>query len=149
MKHTCLILLLGLLIGLGVHFSYYRLRVSPANGVEGRLHWMRQELQLTDAQYARIEMLHQASRPYLRELAARVGRMRAEAAAFETARRDNAGVDFVDFARYVEARRKLNEECMASKHRLVQAAVEVMNPQQRTRYLGLVAAVPDQPSLFD
>ena len=149
MKHTGIVLLLGLLVGLGAHLSYYRLRVSPGDPLEGRLQWMRHELHLTDAQYARIRALHEASGPSLRALAMQVGRLRAEAAEFEAARRENAGVDFVDFARYLEARRKLNEECLTSKRRLVEAATEVLDPEQRARYLGLVDSAPGRPSLFD
>ncbi|HET7537621.1 MAG TPA: hypothetical protein VFJ90_14270, partial [Candidatus Didemnitutus sp.] len=87
----------------------------------------------------RIKELHRASSPRLRALASQVAQMQAEFAAFETARRDTDRVDFVEFARFVEARRRVNRECQDSTRQLVLASAQVMTPQQRERYLGLVA----------
>jgi hypothetical protein len=66
--------------------------------------------------------------------------MQAEFAEFERSRRTSDRVDFVEFARFVENRRELNRECLDSTRQLVLASAEVMTPEQRERYIRLVAA---------
>jgi hypothetical protein len=141
MKRTLLILTLGALVGTAVHFGYYRLhRPEAGDTLDSQLAWMRTELQLDDAQYARIRELHQTSSPRLRALAVQVAQLQSEFAAFEHARRTDDRVDFLEFARFVENRRHVSSECVDSTRQLVLAAAEVMNPQQRAHYLGLIAA---------
>jgi hypothetical protein len=56
----------------------------------------------------------------------------------------------MEFARFVETRRHLNRECLDSTRQLVLASAEVMNPQQRQRYIQLVAsAEPVTPSFLN
>jgi hypothetical protein len=149
MKRTLLSLALGLAVGLGVHFSYYRLHQPPATDtLDGQLAWMRTELQLTDAQFARIKEVHQASGPHLRAIAAQLSGLQAEFQAFEHSRRTTDQVDFLEFARYVELRRHVSVESQDSTHRLVLAATEVMTPEQRRRYMRLVATVEPPASLI-
>lgn len=140
MKRPLLTLLLGLIAGLAVHFAYYgwHRRTGPET-LEGQLAWIRSELRLSDAQFARIRELHQASRPRLQLMAAQVAQMHAEFAEFERARRTSDRVDFLEFARFVENRRALNRECLDSTRQLVLASAEVMTPEQRERYIRLVA----------
>jgi Spy/CpxP family protein refolding chaperone len=150
MKHTLLVLALGLGVGLGAHFTYYRLhQPAPTDTLDGELAWMRTELQLTDAQFARIKEIHQASGPHLRAIAAQLAGLQAEFRAFEHSRFTSDKVDFLEFARYVELRRNVSNESQDSTHRLVLAATEVMTPEQRQRYIRLVAAVepPGSPLL--
>jgi hypothetical protein len=142
MNRTFAVLLLGLGVGLGAHFLYFQLHRPPGlNSLEGQLTWMKDELKLSDEQYARIKELHEASSPRLRALAADVARMQAEFAAFENTRRTADRVDFLEFARFVEARRNINRQCLESTRQLVAASADVMTPQQRAQYLGLVARV--------
>lgn len=141
MKRVLLVLALGLAVGTSTHFAYYRWHATAAGDpLDQRLGWMRTELQLTDAQYARIKALHQSSSPQLQALATQVAQMRSEFAAFETTRRNRDRVDFVEFARFVEMRRQINRACSASTRQLVLAAAEIMTPAQRSRYLDLLAA---------
>ena len=150
MKRTLLTLLLGLAVGSGVHVSYYRLHQPAATDtLDGQLAWMRTELQLTDAQYARIKEVHEASGPHLRAIAAQLAGLQAEFQAFEHSRTTTDQVDFLEFARYVELRRHVSDESQDSTHRLVLAAAEVMTPEQRQRYIRLVATVvpPASPLL--
>lgn len=105
---------------------------------EHQLAWMQRELGLTDAQFAEVKALHAASGPRLRALAQEVTRLRAELAAFEDARRTTERVDFLAFARVVEARHDVDRACLDSTRRLVEATASVMTPLQRTRYLGFV-----------
>lgn len=141
MKRTLLVLFLGLTVGAAAHFIYFGLHQPKGDSLDNQLAWMKSELKLSDAQYDRIKELHQASSPRLRALASQVAQMQAEFTAFETARRDTDRVDFVEFARFVETRRRINRECLDSTRQLVLASAQVMTPQQRERYLGLMAEV--------
>ena len=158
MNRTVLTFLLGAFVGLGAHFGYYALhRPAGLDSLEGQLSWIRTELDLSDEQFARILELHEASSPRLRALAAEVARMQAEFIAFHQAeyqrfgetRRTTDQVDFLEFARFVESRRNINRECLESTRRLVLATADVMTPEQRSRYLGLVARSDAQLELIN
>ena len=139
MKHTLVILTLGLVVGLATHLAYFRLHEPAATDtLDGQLAWMKTELQLTDAQYTRIKALHEASSPKLRAMAAQVAQLQGEFTAFEHIRRTSDRVDFLEFARFVETRRHVSRECLDSTRQLVLASAEVMTPQQRQRYIRLV-----------
>ncbi len=140
MKHPLLIVLLGLAVGAACHLAYMQQHEPMSTDtIEGQLAWMRVELRLTDAQFSRIRELHEASHPRLRAMSAQVALMQAEFAEFERSRRNEDRVDFLEFAKFVEERRELNRRCADSTRRLVLASAEVMTPEQRDRYLRLVA----------
>jgi len=142
MKRTLLTLTLGLAVGLGTHFAYFRLhQPATTDTLDGQLAWMKTELRLTDAQFARIKEVHQASSPRLRAIAAQISELQAEFQAFEKSRRTTNTVDFLEFARYVETRRNVRRESLDSTRQLVLAAAEVMTPEQRQRYMQLVETV--------
>jgi hypothetical protein len=142
MKRGILVLLLGAAVGIAAHLAFFRLRQPPDPGsLEGELAWMKSELRLSDAQYARIRELHEASSPRLRALAAQVAQMQGEFAAFENTRRSADKVDFIEFAQFVEARRTVNRECLDSTRKLVMASAGEMTPGQREHYFGIVATV--------
>jgi hypothetical protein len=151
MKRSLFLLLLGLAAGTTAHLLYYRWHAPvDINSLDTQLAWMKTELNLTGAQYARIKELHQASGPRLRALAAQVAALQREFAAFEESRRTSDRVDFIDFARFVEARRHVDRECQDSTRQLVAAAAEVMTPTQRQRYIQLLAtAEPLAQSLLN
>jgi len=140
MKRVFLTFALGLIAGVGSYLGYFHFN-EPAttDSLEGQLAWMRTELHLTDAQFARIKELHRASHPQLQAMAAQVSLMQAEFSEFEQTRRTSDRVDFVEFAHFVETRRNLNQACLDSTRRLVLASAEVMTPSQRRQYLQLVA----------
>ncbi len=141
MNRTAIILMLGLAVGAGAHTVYYQMhRPKGLDSLEGQLTWIRDELKLSTEQYARIKELHEASSPRLQALAMQVARMQDEFTAFETTRRTSDSVDFLEFAKFVEMRRTINRQCMESTRRLVLATANVMTPQQRAQYLGMVAA---------
>jgi hypothetical protein len=142
MKRGLLVLLLGAAVGVAAHTVFFRLHQPPNPGsLDGQLAWMKAELRLSDEQYARIRELHEASSPRLRALAAQVSQMQEEFAAFENTRRSTDRVDFIEFAQFVEARRNVNRECLASTRQLVLAAASEMTPGQRAHYFGIVAPV--------
>ena len=141
MKRLLLTLVLGLAAGVGSHLAYYRYHEPAATDtLDGQLAWMKTELKLTDAQFARIKELHQASHPRLRAMAEQVAQMQTEFGEFERTRRATDRVDFLEFARFVESRRTLNRECLDSTRQLVLASAEVMTPNQRQHYIRLVSA---------
>jgi hypothetical protein len=145
MRRGILVLLVGLAVGVTTHEVYFRLHRAPdPDSLDGQLAWMKSELQLSDAQFARIRELHEASSPRLRALAAQVTQMQSEFAAFESTRRATDRVDFIEFAQFVEARRNFDRECLDSTRQLVLAAASEMTPRQREQYLGLVAATTSQ-----
>ena len=141
MNRTISILLVGLLVGAGAHLVYFNFhRPVGLDSLDGQLTWMKEELNLSDEQFARIKDLHEESSPRLRALAADVARMQAEFAAFENTRRTADRVDFIEFAQFVETRRNINRQCQESTRQLVLASAGLMTPQQRSHYLGLVSA---------
>ncbi|MEO6004084.1 MAG: hypothetical protein ABIZ04_19815 [Opitutus sp.] len=141
MNRAFFIILLGVIVGVGAHLTYFQLhRPAGLDSLDGQLTWMKNELNLSDAQFSRIKELHEASSPRLRALAADVARMQAEFAAFENTRRTADRVDFIEFAQFVETRRAINRQCLESTRQLVLASAGVMTPQQRAHYLGLVAS---------
>lgn len=151
MKRPIVTLVLGLVVGTAAHFAYLGHHQHIATDtLEGKLAWMKTELQLTDSQFARIKELHQASHPRLREMAAQVAAMHAEFAEFERTRKTADRVDFLEFARFVQNRRELNRECLDSTRQLILASAEVMTPEQRQHYIHLVAtAEPNVGSLLN
>lgn len=148
MRRSLLVLALGLAVGVSAHLLYFRVhQPSNSGSLDGQLAWMKSELQLTDAQYARIRELHEASSPRLLALASQVSQMQKEFAAFENTRRTSDSVDFIEFAQFVEVRRNIDRECLDSTRRLVQATASEMTPAQREQYFGIVAASSPQVRL--
>jgi phosphoglycerate-specific signal transduction histidine kinase len=116
---------------------------NPAS-LDSQLVWMKTELQLDDAQFARIKNLHYASGTRLQELNAKLVQMQGEFATREQIRRLSDRVDFIEFARLVEARQAVARECQNSTHQLILAVANEMHPNQRRQYLSLVAATKSQ-----
>lgn len=136
-----LVLALGLAVGAAANLVYFRAHQAlGGDALDGRLAWMKSELNLSDAQYRRIRELHQESSPRLQALAAQLGLIQAEFAAFENTRRTADRVDFIEFARFVEARRTVSRECLESTRQLVVATAGEMSPAQREHYFGIVGA---------
>lgn len=140
MRRSFLIILAGVAAGIGAHLAYYQHHEPLDTGnLEGRLAWIRSELDLTDEQFSRIKELHQASHPRLQAMASQVASMQAEFKEFERARRTADRVDFLEFARFVQERRELSQRCADSTRELVLASAQIMTPDQRRHYLNLVA----------
>jgi hypothetical protein len=142
MKHTLLVVLLGIAAGASAHVGWY-LAQRPCTGdnLACQLEWMKTELKLNDEQFARIKAIHEQSSPRLLALAAQVARMREEYDSFEHERTISGQVDFLEFAHFVEQRRAVDRECLFSTRQLVADAAGVMTAKQRARYLGLLSPV--------
>ena len=108
---------------------------------------MRSQLELSAGQYQQIKMLHEQLGPQLGALAQEVERMRLQLAAYEHERVTAGQIDFIEFARFVQEQRSVDEACARSTSRLVDQTASVMTPEQRSRYLSIVApALNDQPA---
>lgn len=110
---------------------------SQAN-LNALLAWMKTDLKLNDEQLARIRNVHEQLSPHLIALANKVAQMQQAFASFEQERTSAGQVDFLEFARYVEQRRRLDRECTESTRKLIAEASDVMTPQQRQQYLQLL-----------
>jgi hypothetical protein len=106
--------------------------------LDALLTWMKNDLQLNDQQLAQIKNVHEQLSPHLLALASQVAQMQHALTQFENERQSAGQVDFLEFARYVEQRRKLDRECNESTRRLIAEATDVMTPQQRQQYLQLL-----------
>jgi hypothetical protein len=141
MKRTGIILFAGLAAGLAAHFAWFDSRrpdVRP--DLDSQLVWMKTQLRLDAAQYARIKAVHEQLGPHLMMLADEVGRMRNELDAFENARRTSGDVDFVAYGQFVKQRRDVDRECSEWTKRLIETATDVMTPEQKERYLAMLPA---------
>lgn len=148
MKHVVAVILLGAGAALATHWAWYRLHQPPVETEHDRqLAWMKTELQLNDAQYARIASLYQASSPRLHALSREVARMRESYAAFERARLRTGQVDFLAFAAFIGRQRELDRDCAATLRELVQETSGVMTPAQRERYARVIGPALDAQKL--
>lgn len=140
MKRTLLIVSVGLVCGVAGHVAWFGVNRPPASdSLDTRLAWMQTDLGLEPDQFARIKQLHEQLEPRLLQLAAEVDRLRAEFAAFERERLEAGEVDFLKVARAAAERRTLGRECDASTSELVAEATRMMTPEQRKRYLEILA----------
>ena len=148
MNRSILVILIGLFAGVASYHGLLALR-EPAvtdGSIDAELAWMKTELKLSDLQLRQLKSLHEASEPRLRVLASQVARLQQEFAVIENTRRAAGDVDFLKLGSFVETRRNVQAECLASTRQLVLASAEIMTPVQRQRYLGLVSiAVPLNP----
>lgn len=136
MKHTWIILSIGMLAAVIAHVTWFQLRrPSYAETPAGLLAWLQADLSLSAEQFARIKLVHERSGPQLRELAVQAARMRTELEDFEKRRRNDDHIDFLAFSRFVEQRREFDRRCLTSTRRLLAAAAREMTPDQRERYL--------------
>ncbi len=139
MKRTILILSMGLAFGVSGHFAWFRAHRPATTDTLDTLAWMQSDLGLAPDQFARIKQLHEKLEPRLLRLASEVDRLRAEFATFERERVEAGEVDFLKVARAAAERRTIDRECGASTSQLVAEAMRLMTPEQRKRYLEILA----------
>jgi hypothetical protein len=144
MRRSLFVLMLGLAAGLAAHTAWLHLR-RPAQiqGLDTDLAWMKAQLELSADQFTRIQEVHRQSSPRLVELARQVATMDEEFAAFERGRETSGEVDFLEFARFVQQRRAVEQACDDSARHLIAQSAEIMTPEQRHRYLALVSPALD------
>lgn len=147
MKRSLLVFVVGVLGAIIAHIAWFELR-RPAgyNPADGELAWLKTELHLSDQQFAQVKALHEANNPHLLQLASQVSKMRAELQSFEEERRSKGTIDFLEFARFVESRRMIDKQCIDSTRNLVKATADIMTPQQRELYMGLIGPALNTPA---
>jgi hypothetical protein len=142
MNRSLLVLVSGLLLGVIVHLAYFETRKpGDVESIEGHLAWMRDQLRLSESQYAAILALHERTSPRLRELASHLERVRAEEAQFEKVRVSGDQVDLLAFGELVDERREVGRESRASSAELVGRLSGILTPDQRRRFVALVPAI--------
>jgi hypothetical protein len=140
MNRALLVIFAGLLSGAAAHFGYfYAHKPCTSTSMACELEWIRDELKLTDAQFAEIKQLHDHSEPKLAALSMEVSEMQRQLAAFEEERRNTDRIDFLEFAQFVEQRRAIDQQCRDSARSLVEATARIMNSTQRESYLNFVS----------
>jgi malate synthase len=144
MKRTGLILFLGLAAGMLAHTMWFDARRPAAEtNLEAQLAWMRTRLHLDAGQFEQIKALHEQLSPRLKELATEKQVMANASEAFEEKRRSSGEVDFLQFASLIEKRRAVERQRGESTRALVAAALNVMTPEQRKRYLEIIGPAMD------
>jgi hypothetical protein len=138
MKRTVFIALCGLAAGALAHVGWFAARRPPTD-LETQLAWMNSVLQLNAEQFARFKAVHEEASPHLVGLATELQRTRDESAAFERRREETGEVDFLAFARLMEHRRTVDRDRDTTARKLIETAISVMTPDQRQRYLTLIA----------
>ena len=148
MRRTFLILASGVLAAVLAQSVWFQVRSPGTPSSDPRdIAWLKNELRLSDEQFARIAEIHNNQGPRIAALASQVAHMKTEMEAFESQRRDTGEIDFLEFARFVEMRRAIDRECMESTRNVVQASAGQMTPAQRTRYLEMISPIiRDLPS---
>jgi hypothetical protein len=144
MTRTTLIVTFGIVAGVAAHFGWFTLRRPPTD-LETQLAWMNSVLQLNADQFARFKAVHEEASPQLVGLASELQRMRAQSAEFERRREQTGEVDFLAFARLVEHRRAVDRDRDATARKLIDTALSVMTPEQRQRYLTMIAPALTPP----
>lgn len=147
MNRAFSVVFLGLAAGIISHQAWLNWRgPCTSDDLSCQLAWIRDDLRLTNEQFSRVVDLHVESSSRLRELALDVSRMQDEFDEFEHARVSEGRVDFLEFARFVDERRQLEAAVGTSARSLIAATADVMSPQQRLRYLALVAPAASSPA---
>lgn len=135
MKSAVFVILLGLAAGALAHVTWYAWRRPATSGPDDVVAWMKTDLSLSDAQFARISALHRQSGPQLRDFASRAQQMRTEVETFERTRRAEGRVDFLAFAQCLETWRRIDRDWSAATRHLVDATSGELTAEQRARYL--------------
>ncbi len=136
MKHVALVLLLGALAGLAAHLIWFQARrPTEVDTAAGALTWLREDLRLSEEQFARVKAIHEQSSPQFQQLAAEAARMRTELEVFERQRQTDGEIDFIAFAQFVQMRREFDRACAESTRQLIAATAREMTEGQRERYL--------------
>ena len=111
---------------------------GASDNLDAMLAWMKNDLQLNEEQLARIKNVHEQLSPRLLALGSQVAQMQQAFAVFEKERQSAGQVDFIEFAHYIDLRRKLDRECTESTRRLIAESSDAMTPRQRQQYLQLL-----------
>jgi hypothetical protein len=104
------------------------------------LAWIRDELDLSQEQFDRLARLHEMTEPRLLALADQLDNLRRQFSEFEAQRKGVGEIDFIEFSEFIVQRRETENAYEDSSRSLVLASAELMEPEQRQRYLSLVGS---------
>lgn len=142
MWKSILVLFVGLGCGFAAHLSYFNAYTPGCTSRDTacEMEWLRDELDLSEEQYARVTLLHSESGQQIKTLAKKVRELELMLAELEAERVREGYVDFLEIRNYMETKRKLDEACEKSTNDLIASVVDVMNVEQRKRYFSIVSS---------
>lgn len=134
------VLVLGLALGIVAHLSYFKAYAPTCVSAEAgcEMEWLRTELDLSEEQFARVAVLHGEREREIRMLSRKVRDLELLLAELEAERVTEGYVDYLEIRHYMDTKRKLDEACMKSTNDLIASVGDVMNLDQRKRYLSIV-----------
>lgn len=137
---TLTVIALGVFVGCVAHFAYYGAYAPSKPTAEGssEMEWLRTELDLSEQQWAQISYLHGERENEIQALSQKVRKLELTLAELEEERVNSGYVDFLEMREYVAAKRELDEACFKSTNELIASVGELMNIDQRRRYLSIV-----------
>jgi len=138
MRRGTLILLLGVAGAVVAYCAFYRMgTASPREWMQSpqpELAWLKQEFNLSDAEFDRISALHSAYKPQCREMCRRIGEQNTKLRhLLETAGNLTSEIETA----IAEAAR-LRGECQRNMLQHFFTVSQTMPPDQGRRYLALV-----------
>jgi hypothetical protein len=138
MKKAALVLLLGLCLGTAAFTGFYYLGTSRAREMlkesEPELAWLKHEFNLSDAEYTRVNALHEA---YLPRCAERCRLIEAQNACLREMLATNQAVT-PELQNVLVERAKTRAQCEADMLKHFQEVSRAMPPEQGRRYLAWV-----------
>jgi hypothetical protein len=141
MRRTATVILIGLIGGFGAHYAYFQThRPCTDATLACELAWIRDELDLSQEQFDRLARLHEMTEPRLLALADQLDGLRRQFDAFEAQRKGEGEIDFIEFSEFIAERRQTKNAYEDSSRSLVLASADLMEPEQRQRYLSLVGS---------
>ena len=111
---------------------------ARADSLEATLRWMKDDLQLTPEQFARVRALHSQALDQLVALHREIEGAQRQAVALEIQRKEQDRIDFLASESVSELRRSLGQRGSTLVSGLVEATSQVLTEDQRRRYVSAV-----------
>ena len=138
MRRGVLILLLGVAGAAAAYFAFYRIgTASPREWLQSpqpELAWLKQEFNLSAAEFDRISALHSAYRPQCREMCRRIGEQNTKLRRLL----ETAGNMTSEIGSAIAEAARLRGECQRDMLQHFFAVSQTMPLDQGRRYLALV-----------
>jgi len=138
MKKNLLLLAAMLLLAAGGYCAYYHFATSEMSSMlgksQGEMEWLRQEFQLTDAQFEKIDALHAAYRPQCDRMCEKVAESRIRLDHLIDANRSVTPEVESAFKEYA----LLEEQCRQAMLGHIYDVSAAMSPESGARYVQLM-----------
>lgn len=142
MWKSLLVTVIGLVCGLASHMGYFN-AYAPACSVvalDCEMEWLREELDLSEEQFASVTRVHSESGKQIKALSRKVRELELMLAELEAERVREGYVDFLEIRSYMEVKQKLDEACAKSTSDLIASVGNLMDMDQRKRYYSIVSS---------